>query len=403
MRGMTEAQRNQYRKKVLAQKKVQAKRKQARQDAQNKMKRAIIQRKIRNANLLSSWKERKKAQLKRAKLAKVRAMTRNKIKRKEMQEQKALAVRNATHPGTIMAQAEKRRVMDGRRHSAKITKGKKDIFERAVQPTSMPLTSGTPEQWMKYLKSIMRSKGRDSDEFKQAVLGLPQDVIARMSPHKKKIIARLKSRFSSPMMKPAVPNTPKVAVAGLGRLTPTQCETLRAKIKTHFLNAVAKSRSVSEPSDKMNIMREFWDKWQPVLATKPQLYEWFKNDEHIRNAMMDFKGLGQWDEFTPEEAQYLDGTTSDDERSFLLGERPGEINAYTAMHPIADDMFDVEDLMPNVPSPQPDVYGLGDFTERFDVEELAPGVPTIDPVNAQLPDWSRSRRGKRPIRGNWRV
>jgi len=370
MRGMTEAQRNRYRKKLLKRRAFKARRKKALMDARNKMKQAVIQRKIRNANALESFKERRRKALLRAKLAKIKAGIRRQIARKNMQETRALAVRNATHPGTIMAQAEKRRVMAGRRHSNRIMRGKKDIFKVAVQPTSETPTSGTPDQWFSYLRRILQSKGRDSDEFRQAVLGVPQDVINRMSPHRRRAINKLKSTFANP----------SIGGLGIGRLTQTQCENLRAIIKRHFLETVAKARGVTDPADKTNIMRQFWDKWQPILSVKPQLYNWFKTDEHIRNAMLDFRGLGDWDQFTPAESQYLQGTTTDTERAFLLGERPGEVDAYTALHPIAEgDLFDVEDLMPNVPAPQPDLYGIENFTERFDVESLMPGVPNIEP------------------------
>jgi hypothetical protein len=407
MKGMTEAQRNLYRKKLLAQRKAQASRKKARQDAQNKMKQAVIQRKIRNANLLSSWKERKKQSLKRKALARARMMTQRKLAQRDRKEQQALAVRNATNPGAIKAKAERQRVMVGRRKSSEIMNGRKDKFTPGIEQRNVQSRN---------VRHLMRKRGKripvtERAQVRARVRALTDEQrIERCHKMIEKINERIrqnpklaeKGQFMIEKLRNRITKLQKKNVAGfygLGEIPSTQMENVKATLKRHFLETVARSRGTTDPSDKMNIMRQFWDRWQPVMATNPGIYNWFKSDQHIRNAMLDFKGIGDWDEFTPAEAQYLQGTTTDEERSFLLGERPGEVNAYTSMHPLADN-FDVEDLMPNVPAPQPNVGDIGDFTSRFDVEELSRNIPTIDPVNAQLPDWSR--RGNKPIRGNWR-
>jgi hypothetical protein len=177
-------------------------------------------------------------------------------------------------------------------------------------------------------------------------------------------------------------------------MTPTETENIKGRIKRDFLVIVAKSRATIDPSDKMNIMREFWDKWQPTLMSNPNIYNWFINDQHVMNAIADFRGIGEW-ELTEEEKQYhnMKGSSTELEREYLIDDRPGTVSTQEAIHPIAYDegyMWDVEALMPNVPTPQPSIGSLNDFYERFDIEQLS-RLKEIQP-NIRLPNAHRKEK-----------
>jgi hypothetical protein len=294
----------------------------------------------------------------------VQAQIQRKIANEQMKDQQALAVRNLTQPNVIMSQAEQQRMISGAEFGKKILNSDAS-FRFAVHPKGgESISSGTPEQWMLQIRKLglecQPGRGYFTDEFRNAILGVPQDVLVRMNPRFRNKIVNLKRIFSKPQM---------AGLGLIGKITPTQYEDIKGRIKRDFLETISRAKVAKEPSDKMNRMRMFWDKWQPTLSSMPGLYNWFKEDVHIKNSIIDFKG---WDTFTPEESKYLESTTSNTEREFLSGNRDsGVIDATKTMYPIAD--WDVEDLMPNVPSAQPNL------SNAFDIEDLMPGVYPVQP------------------------
>lgn len=395
MKGMTEEMRQKYRAILLKRQEKGAQIKKKRDEYNSKMERAQIERKLQNANLLSSFKERKKVENLKKTLARKKAEISNKIAQERMAQQKALVVRNATQPEIIKAQAEKTRVLKGREFGKRISKNN-TAFELAVRPTDKTPTSGSPVDWVQYLRMLYRDcvgyghAGRGvyyTDQFRQAVLGIPQDVLVKLPGNVVQKISALRREFANPAI---------AGLGGLGKMTPTETENIKGRIKRDFLVIVAKSRATIDPSDKMNIMRQFWDKWQPTLMSMPHIYNWFINDQHVMNAIADFRGIGEW-ELTEEEKQYhnMKGSSTELEREYLIDDRPGTVSTQEAIHPIAYDegyMWDVEALMPNVPTPQPNIGSLVNFSERFDVEKLSKIKP-IQP-NVRLPNKSRASMSK---------